>query len=85
MQPKLHPRPIHVIAREINSNWPKVNFGAVPYLGAMRSLESIKDTYGADSGESVVRYFLANAGSWRGHKARELKKELNDILKSNIR
>lgn len=80
-QPKLSPRPIHVIAREISNNWPKPYFGAVPYLRAMRSLDKITDTYGADSGESVVLYFLSNAATWRGEKARELKAELKDILK----
>ncbi len=80
-QPKLSPRPIGVIAREIRNNWPKPYFGAVPYLEAMRSLYSITDNYYADSGESVVRYFLANATTWRGPKAREIKSELKEILK----
>jgi hypothetical protein len=80
-QPKIHPRPIHVIAREIRNNWPKPNYAALPYLDAMRSLDSIKDPYYADSGESVVRYFLANAMTFRGDKARELKTELKEILK----
>ncbi len=80
-QPKLNPRPIHVIAREIRNNWPKPYFGAVPYLNAMRSLDKITDTYGADSAESIVLYFLSNAATWRGEKARELKAELKEILK----
>lgn len=80
-QPKLSPRPIHCIAREISNNWPKVYFGAVPYLQAMRSLDKITDDFGADSGKSVVLYFLANSATWRGPKARELKAELKDILK----
>ncbi len=79
-QPKLSPRPISVIAREIRNNWPKPYFGAVPYLDAMRSLDKITDPYCADSGESVVRYFLANAATWRGPKAREIKKELRALL-----
>ncbi len=74
-------RPISVIAREIKASWPKVNYAAVPYLDAMLSLNSIKDNYYADSGESVVLYFLANANSWRGDKAREIKAELKSILK----
>lgn len=81
-QPKLNPRPIHVIAREIRNNWAdKIYFGAKPYLNAMFSMNNINDSYGADSGPSVVRYFLANAATWRGPKARELKAELRDILK----
>jgi hypothetical protein len=74
-------RPIHVIAREIRKTWPKVWFGAVPYLDAMGSLDSIKDTYGCDSAREIVLYFLANAQTWKGEDARRIKKELNDMLK----
>jgi len=81
-QPKLSPRPIHVIAREIRNNWPKPYFGAVPYLDAMRSLDSVNDNYGEDSGKSIVLYFLSNASTWRGQKARDLKAELKEILKN---
>jgi hypothetical protein len=73
-------RPIHAIARDIQRDWTKPNFTAVPYLQAMRSLESISDKYYYDSAESVVRYFLANAGQWRGDKAREIKAELKAML-----
>ena len=38
--------------------------------------ESIEQNYYFDSGRSVVLYFLANAGTWRGDAAREIKKEL---------
>ena len=75
-------RPLSAIAREIRADWKKVNYAAVPYLDAMASLESIKDPYYLDSGSSVVAYFLANANSWRGEKAREIKKELNAMLKA---
>ena len=74
-------RPIHEIARDIRKNWKNVYFGAVPYLDAMRDLDSIKENYLYDSGESVVRYFLANATSWRGDVARSIKQELKDLLK----
>lgn len=35
-------RPIYEIAREIRKDWTNVYFGAVPYLQAMGSLDSIK-------------------------------------------
>ena len=73
-------RPISTIAREIKSDWNKVYFGAVPYLDAMQSLNSIDDNYMYDTGKSVVRYFLANAGTWRGDKARAIKAELKAML-----
>ena len=73
-------RPLHTIARDIQRDWAKPYFGAVPYLTAMRALDSISDKYYYDDAESVVRYFLANAGQWRGDKAREIKAELKAML-----
>lgn len=75
------PRSIKTIAAEISQDWAKVNYGAKPYLDAMYSLDKITDKYYADSGSSVVAYFLANATQWKGEKARATKKELNKILK----
>lgn len=69
------------IAYEIRKNWPKVNFGAKPYLEAMASLNSINDAYGFDSGKSIVRYFLCNAFTFRGEAAKAIKAELNKRLK----
>jgi|TARA_R110000868_G_scaffold196583_1_gene442550 hypothetical protein len=74
-------RPINTIAADISSDWKKVNFAAVPYLEAMYSLNSINDDYYYDTGKSVVRYFLANAASWRGDTARAIKAELKAMLK----
>jgi len=69
------------IAYLIKRDWKKVYFGAVPYLNAMCSLTSIDDNYGMDSAKSIVRYFLCNAGQWKGEVAREVKKHLNKITK----
>ena len=69
-------RPLHAIANEIARDWAKPYFGAVPYLGAMRTLGGIDEDYGYDSGRSIVLYFLANAGTWRGDTARRVKAEL---------
>lgn len=74
-------RPIYVIAEEISKDWKNVYFGAVPYLDAMLELDSITDTYGSDSGKSIVAYFLSNAQNWRGETAKRVKKELNEMLK----
>lgn len=76
------PRSIKTIAAEIRQDWAKVNYGAKPYLDAMGSLDKITDKYYADSGSSVVAYFLANATQWKGEKARTTKKELNKMLKA---
>ena len=73
-------RSISTIARDIQSDWTKPYFGAVPYLQAMQALDSISDKYYYDDAESVVRYFLANAAQWRGDKARAIKAELKAML-----
>lgn len=73
-------RSLRDIALDIKRTWPKVYFGAVPYLDAMRSLDTIHNDYGYDSGESIVRYFLSNAHTWKGDDARRLKAELTALL-----
>lgn len=77
-------RPISTIAREIEADWSKIgkgiNYAAKPYLNAMKSLNSIQDAYGADTGKSVVLYFLSNAASYRGETARRLKAELKAMI-----
>lgn len=72
-------RPLYEIARDIRNDWKKVNYAAKPYLEAMASLSSIEEKYILDSGRSIVLYFLANANSWRGDKAREIKRELKTM------
>lgn len=73
------PRALSDIAYEIRRVWPKVYFGAIPYLQAMFSLGSISDRYGADDARSIVLYFLSNATTWRGPHARRIKAELKRI------
>lgn len=69
--------PLSTLGRMIRRDWGvKVNFAARPYLEALCSLESVSDNFLMDSGDSVVRYFLCNASSWRGPVAKEIKKEL---------
>jgi hypothetical protein len=75
-------RLISDIAWDIRRLWPKVWFGAVPYLQAMLTLDTVDDNYGLDSGRSVVTYFLSNAASWRGEDARRIKAELRALLKA---
>jgi len=75
------PRSLAAIAADIRRTWqPKVYFGAAPYLDAMRSLDSMSNFYGEDSARSIVAYFLANAGTWRGEDARRIKAELKGML-----
>ena len=78
-------RPLSTIAAEIYADWaPKgkgIYFGAKPYLAAMAEMDSIETPYYADSGASVVLYFLANAHTWRGETAKRIKAELKLMTK----
>jgi hypothetical protein len=74
-------RALSTIANEIRKDWAKPYFGAVPYLQAMSTLTDMSQSYGYDSGESIVRYFLSNATSWRGDNARRIKAELKEMLR----
>ena len=73
-------RSVSTIAREIKIDWVKISPYAKHYLDAMFCIDKVTDNYGADSGKSVVLYFLSNAGSWRGEKAKEIKKELKQMV-----
>jgi len=73
-------RSIAAIAREIRADWKKVYFGAVPYLSAMQSLDSVSDRYEMDNARVIVRYFLSNAAAWRGDVARRVKTELKAMI-----
>lgn len=73
-------RSLGAIVVEIRNDWKKVNYAAIPYLNAMAQLSQISDNFYADSGTSVVNYFLANASSWRGEVARRVKKELKEMV-----
>ena len=74
-------RKINEIAREIEKSWAKVNYAARPYLSAMHEVSSLSDKYFYDDARSVVLYFLANAGTWRGDDAKRIKAELKEMLK----
>jgi hypothetical protein len=74
-------RYLHQIAIEIKRLWKPVWFGAVPYLEAMGTLDSINEDYYADSALSVVLYFLGNAATWKGSDAKRIKAELKYICK----
>ena len=72
-------RSIRSIALDIRKDWVKVNYAAKPYLDAMLELNSINDKYYNDSAKSVVLYFLSNASSFRGERAKALKAELKAL------
>lgn len=73
-------RTLSDIAVEIRKDWVRLSPYAEPYLDAMFQLSSVHHSYGAESGDSIVRYFLVNAGTWRGETARRVKAELKSML-----
>jgi len=75
------PRPLWEISEDIAADWTNPHYTAVPYLNAMGYLDSMNDRYGSENAESIVLYFLSNAGKWRGPVAASIKKELRNMLK----
>lgn len=73
-------RPLYEIANEIRRDWKNMSPCARPYVDAMSSLIYITDNFVFDSGYSIVCYFLANAGTWRGETARRIKAELKEMV-----
>lgn len=75
-------RNLNTISREIYDDWINMSVHAKPYveamgMGAHVTRDNIKrEKFYLDSYTSVVRYFLANAASWRGERARMIKNEL---------
>lgn len=69
-------RPIHALRVTSRGSGPSPISGLCLYLDAMASLATACDRYGLDDAKSIVRYFLANASTFRGEKAKALKAEL---------
>ena len=69
--------PLSQIADLIRRDWgASMSVYAKPYVRAMLQCPDIDSTYGADDARTVVLYFLANSGTWRGPVARLVKIEL---------
>ena len=71
------------VACEIKSTWKNMCFGAKPYVNALVTIYSTDKNayYMCETAESLVRYFLANANTWRGEDARRIKAELKEMIK----
>lgn len=69
------------IAIAISKDWKNVNPYAQEYLTAMMSINSVNDSYYYESAKSVILYFLANAGTYRGENARAYKTLLKGMVK----
>lgn len=75
------PNTICELAAIISDNWKEVNDFAKPYLQAMYSLRTGKDTYICDDAYSIVKCFIGNARSWTGPLARSVKAKLNELIR----
>lgn len=73
-------RSLDKIAHDVRRWWPKINFGAKPYLEAMSRLECTEEKYGTEDGRTLVLYFLSNSGTFRGPEAKSLKDELRALI-----
>ena len=76
----INKRPVYKIAEDILNDWQAPYFGARPYLAAMLTINNELEQYGQDSAKTVILYFLSNATTYRGSKAKELKKELQKLI-----
>jgi hypothetical protein len=74
------PRKVRDIAAEIDEKWKQPYYGAVPYIEAMRTLDTPQDRYLHEEGEGIIRRFLVNASRWRGDDARRIKAELKAMV-----
>ncbi len=78
--------PLFSIAEIIKDDWKHYGTSyAKPYIQAMSGLSSIENMFFEDSGNSIVAYFLSNASSWRGPKAKAVKAHLKALLKGTIK
>lgn len=66
----------------IFDDWETISADAATYLYALdaHDCEVLSDPVGNETAELQVRYFLANAGGWRGPVARAVKAELRRRL-----
>ena len=74
-------RPVYKIAADIVNDWSRPNYAALPYLTAMLTINNEQEQFGQDTAKNVILYFLSNAGTYKGPKAKELKTELKTLIK----
>jgi hypothetical protein len=77
-------RPLYLIMADIRSDYASkgkpVYYAAEPYVDALSQCETVRDTYGYDSADTLIRYLLSNLQTWRGDVARSVKAELKAML-----
>ena len=74
----------NMIQDDLDEQGKKLYFGAVPYIDALSTMDSMDDRYGADSAQSIVAYTLSNLSTYKGAKARAIKAELKKRLDAKV-
>ena len=72
----------NTIISDLKTQGKSIPSAAAPYLLAMRTMGSINENYGADSGASIVAYLLSNLASYKGETAKAIKAELKSRMKN---
>ncbi len=72
-----------IISRDFRSQGKEVPYNLVPYLDALRQMDSADDVYGVESGKSIIAYALSNMASYKGPTARAVKAELKRRMKES--
>jgi hypothetical protein len=60
--------------------WQTKHYAAVPYLRALKQLDSVIDLYGCETGKDMIPYLLGNLTTWRGETAKRIKAELKSMI-----
>lgn len=82
MNTEITKRPVYKIAEDILNSWDSPNYAARPYLAAMLTINNEQEKYGHETAKSIILYFLSNATTFKGLKAKELKAELKQLIKN---
>ena len=73
-----------MIQDDLDDQGKKLFYGAVPYIDALSTMNSMDDRYGVESAQSIVAYTLSNLSTYRGAKARAIKAELKKRLDGKV-
>ena len=78
-------RPLSAIAADIRANRQEIDSTSERFLAVLENLHDITDTYHGSTASEVVLRFLSSAEFWKGAVARNMKRELADIVHSHRR
>lgn len=80
---KIIHRPLYQFAGTIKRNWDNIDAKAKIYVEKMFSLNQVepdKEGKSYDPARVVISGFLQNSRTWRGELARQVKRELKEII-----